>query len=520
MKRLLLILIGLSSALIGLGQTPTFNRDIAPIVYNHCTFCHRPGEIGPMALTNYAEVSTWANTIKYVTGEKIMPPWKADPEYNSFLGENFLTDDEISLIAQWVDGGTPEGDPADFTNPPTYPSGSALGTPDVVFSFTQSYKHTGNNQDGYRVFVLPTNFSEDKEVAAVELRPGNRKIVHHALISADTTGTGRANDAAEAGYGYNGFGGFGVQGAIDNLYPSYVPGQIPRFYPEGTGQIIPRGADMLIQMHYAPSPVDEWDSSSVNIFFVDRPLERQIDYRILLPLPGTITNPPFFIPANQVKTFHGVWQVPRDLSLISISPHMHLLGQSWEIMSIDPQGDTTNLISIPEWDFNWQGTYSFDRLIKVEQGSSIHAYATYDNTVNNPENPNNPPRFSTWGERTEDEMYFLPIAYVDYEPGDENIVLSDEEDRLFVGSNRLFDIYPNPAKEEIQARFKLSQSNRVGLGIYNVKGQLIKTIASDTPFGPGTHQMPVNTEGFVPGVYILKIQAKGFVDTQKFVIKP
>ncbi|MCB0644739.1 MAG: cytochrome c, partial [Phaeodactylibacter sp.] len=194
---------------------PTFNEDIAPIIYEHCTTCHRPGEIGPMPLASYSQVSNWASMIEYVTSTGYMPPWQADPEYSNFLYENYLTDAEIQLIADWVAAGSPEGDPNNTPTPPSFPSGSQLGTPDLVLPFAEAYEHYGGNEDEYRVFVLATGLTEDKDIAAIELRPGNTKIVHHALCTFDTTGTAFALDQEDPQYGYDGFGGFGIPGTFN-----------------------------------------------------------------------------------------------------------------------------------------------------------------------------------------------------------------------------------------------------------------------------------------------------------------
>jgi len=161
----------------------TYSKDIAPIIYNNCTSCHRPGEIGPMPLTNFEEVSSWSGMIEYVTAIKYMPPWKPNKEYSNFVGERGLTDSEIELIADWVAAGSPQGDPALEPPLPDFPDGSQLGTPDLILEMEEEYFIEGNNQDDYRVFVIPTGLTEDKEIAAVEFRPGNTNILPGFLPS-------------------------------------------------------------------------------------------------------------------------------------------------------------------------------------------------------------------------------------------------------------------------------------------------------------------------------------------------
>ena len=412
MKLFLSIVFSIFSVTV-FAQEITFSEHIAPIIFKNCSACHREGEIGPMALTNYEQVKNWAATIEFVTHSRYMPPWQADPDYSSFLGERSLSDDEIEMISDWVAQGTPEGNPDLIPEFPEFPTGSQVGEPDLVLTFEEAYEHFGGNEDEYRVFVFPTGLIEDTDIAAIELRPGNTNIVHHAIFTYDDSGKARKLDAEDDKYGYESFGGFGFDNVLGRILDGYVPGQKAVLSPEGTGFKLPAGADLVVQMHYAPIPYAESDSSTINIFFKREPVERYIEQNVMLPLPFTIGEA-YLIRPNEIKTFHGRWIIQEDISLISILPHMHLLGKQWEVYAVHPSGDTTNIIKIDDWDFNWQNTYHFDRFIPVEKGSVIHALATYDNTTNNPSNPSNPPRFMTWGEKTTDEMYFLPINYVRY----------------------------------------------------------------------------------------------------------
>lgn len=472
-----------------IGMTPasgqvTFNEHIAPLIFNNCTVCHREGEIGPMPLTNYAEVSAFANAIDIVVHEGTMPPWPPDRSFSRFVGERGLTDDQKELIKAWVDADMPEGDPALATDLPNYPEGSVLGEPDLTLTMANAYEITGNGRDEYRVFVLPTGLTEDKDLVAVEFRAGNAEIVHHALISLDDSGRAREIDARNQGEGYPSFGDFGDDlSALDGLaYPGWVPGATPRFFPPGTGLKLPAGSDILLQVHYAPWPSSASDQSSLNLFFADKPVERYIQARLMLPtdlvdsnneyyelnpLLGALAGPliaggineflgetitstdvrnlgqnatldtvfgdqvggtvagffQFDIPADRKRSFVGKWEISKDISLVGVWPHMHYLGTGWEIVLERPDGTSENLIRIGDWDFNWQGSYTFDRYIHAPKGSRILATAGYDNTSSNFANPNRPPEDVDWGQKTTDEMYFLPFSYVDYQPGDELISL-------------------------------------------------------------------------------------------------
>lgn len=464
------------------AEDVTFSEHIAPIIYNNCTICHREGEIGPMPLTNYLEVAAYAEIIAEVTAEGIMPPWPPDRSFSRFVGERGLTEQQIQQIADWAAAGHPEGDAASAPSLPDFPEGSVLGEPDLTLTVSEAYTITGDNRDEYRVFVLPTGLTEDKDLVAVEFRPGNPQIVHHALISLDTSGEARELDAQDAPAGYPSFGGFGVPAREGLAYPGWVPGATPRFFPAGTGLKLPAGADLLLQIHYAPWPIKESDQSSINLFFAEKPVERYINTRVMLPsdlvdaqddyyelspllglfagsviasgveefLGETITTAEikslagnatldtvfgdqlggtvagflaFDIPGSTAPEFRGKWEVKKDISLLNLWPHMHYLGNQWEIILQRPDGSVENLIRIADWEFNWQGSYTFSHFVKAPAGSRIFASARYDNTTANLANPNLPPKDVAWGEKTTDEMYFLPFSYVAYEEGDENISL-------------------------------------------------------------------------------------------------
>lgn len=502
-----------------------FSEHVAPIIYDNCTVCHRAGEIGPMPLTNYDEVKAWGSMIEYVTSIKYMPPWPADRDFSTFLGETALTEDQIQTIADWVADGMEQGDPALEPAPPTFPDGSQIGDPDLVLSFAESYVHEGDLTDQYQIIVLPTGLTEDKMIKSIEMRPGNTGIVHHALFAVDDTGQGQVMDAQTPEYGFPSFGDFGVPG-VTEFPQGYVPGAAPRKFHTGIGAPMPAGSDLLLQMHYAPIPTTESDSSTVNIFFADanEVIEREVKQEIMLPFFGTLTNGPFFIQAETIKTFHGVITIPEKITLMGIFPHAHLLGTDWEVVAISPSGDTTNLIRIPEYDFNWQRTYFFKQFQVLEAGTEVHAYATYDNTSDNPFNPNNPPIGVGWGLGTQDEMYYLPLVYVEYFPGDEDIVLSDdpvssaEELGLKFPSDKLYPVYPNPSDSEITIGFTLAQTEKVNLEIVNLNGQVMKTILSNDLRVAGPHQMRVQIGDLPSGMYLLNVRNDRISLAEKFFV--
>jgi hypothetical protein len=523
--RTLFLVFGLLATSLLHAQQVTFTKDIAPIIYNNCTQCHRPNEIGPFSMTSYNEVKPWAASIKYVTSIRYMPPWKADPHYSRFQGERVLTQTEIDLLAAWADNGAPYGIAAEEPPLPEFPEGSQIGTPDLVLSMAESFNHVGGNKDEYRVFVLPTGLTEDKQIATVELRPGNSRIVHHALFSYDNTGQAQALDAADPMYGYDGFGGFGIDGAMEKMLPGYVPGQKPLLYPEGVGQMLPAGADLLMQVHYGPRAFSEKDSSTVNIFFKEEPVIRQVQNFIFVPINPLITNGPFLIPPNTIKTFHCEVTTPFKVSLFAVWPHAHLLGQSYEVYAVSPTGDTSHLIRIPEWDFNWQGAYYFKKYIILEPGTKVHVYATYDNTVDNPSNPNNPPAWVTWGEKTTDEMLFLPISFVPYLPGDENIVFeeddvtSTQDPRLRFVNHYVAPVNPNPARDIAYIHFVLEKDDHISLRVLDMQGNVMATLATAEWMPEGSHARSVRMDAWPSGTYFVQMTGTNFMQSQK-VVKP
>jgi hypothetical protein len=361
------------------------------------------------------------------------------------------------------------------------------------------------------VFVIPSGLTSDKNISAVEMRPGNLKAVHHALMSWDTTGQAKQLDNATPEYGFINFGGFGVDGANNSQYPGYVPGQRARFFPEGVAQKMYKGSDFLVQVHYAPSPIEQKDSSSFNIFFSKKPVQRYVYNYIMLPYD--LVNGPFIIPKDKEKTFHGVFNVPYKVSVFAIWPHCHLLGKNWQVFAVHPNGDTTNMIKINDWDFKWQGAYLFPKYQILEPGTKVHAFCTYDNTANNPLNPNNPPKAVSWGEKTSDEMFYLPFSFVLYQQGDENVVFSNDlsavnEPNLIEIKNKLFPVFPNPASNTITVAYRLLLNTNIEIIIYDLSGRMVKQVLNKQNHVPGEYSFTFDIKDIKEGQYILELKTK------------
>jgi peroxiredoxin/mono/diheme cytochrome c family protein len=383
----------------------TYHRDVAPILQERCQTCHRPGQVGPFSLTSYADAKSWATEIKEFTGNRQMPPWKAEPGHGEFQDVRRMDEREIRTIAEWVDAGAPEGNPKDAPPAKEWADGWMLGKPDLVLSMPAEYHVAATGSDDFRCFVLPTNLQEDRDVIAVEVRPGNPRVVHHVLNFVDTTGQGRKLDEKDPLPGYNsGPGGIGFlpSGAIGG----WAPGNMPRFMPPGMGRRLPRNSDLVIQMHYHKTGKPETDRTTIGIYFAKEPVKHQVH---TFPL----TNLRIDIPPGEPR--HPVTQsvkLPWDATAISITPHMHLLGKEMKVTATLPDGTVKPMVWIKDWDYRWQDTYIYKEPVHLPRGTQLDLVAYYDNSSANPLNPNNPPRRVTFGEETTDEMCFAFIEYV------------------------------------------------------------------------------------------------------------
>ena len=387
-----------------MAQTaPTFDKDIAPIVFKNCAVCHRPGEVAPFSLLTYHDVSKRAKQIGRVTGEGIMPPWKAEAGFGEFSNDRHLTTQEIAIIQQWVESGAAEGDAADLPAMPKFPEGWTLGKPDVILEPDEDYTLAAEGGDLYRCFVIPTKLTEDHYIRAIVVRPGNRKVVHHVIVHFDTTGRARELDAADPGPGYTSFGGVGFRSS--GMIGGWAPGNYPSFLPDGIGRFLPKDADLVVQVHYHRSGKVETDRTKVALYFT----KGQVDKRIrAFPLAKLALR----IPAGDSNyVVHASMPVRFDATVYRVTPHMHLLGRDMKVTATLPDGTLIPLVHVQNWDFNWQTGYDFKTPLHLPAGSRVDLEARFDNSSGNPLNPNNPPRVVTWGEQTTDEMCIVFLGF-------------------------------------------------------------------------------------------------------------
>jgi hypothetical protein len=457
-RTLLLGLIGVAAS-----AAPTFNKDIAPILYENCATCHRPGEVAPFSLLTYQDAAKRASLIATVTKKRYMPPWKPVPGYGDFDHVRRLTDNGIAQIEEWAAAGAPEGDAADKPAVPAFPTGWQAGEPDQVLKMSAPYTVRADGPDQFRCFVLPMNLDRESYVSGAEFRAGNPRVVHHALIFLDTTGTARKLAGASGGYPC--FGGPGFAGA--GLLVGWAPGYTPLPAEPALSQPVRPGTDVVIQVHYHPSGKAEQDQSSIGLKFSGPPTKG----RALL----LVMNRYLDIPAGESHyVVKASVTVPQDAELWSITPHAHYLATEMKVDARLPDGSVTPLIRIKDWDFNWQGQYRYKQPIKLPKGTKIELEYVYDNSAANPHNPSRPPVRVRFGEQTKDEMALAFLGLVlpspaDVQPFQRSVVLQYVEDfvRLTDNLNDLPEEIP-PAMAS-RLRLALAVFDRDGDGKLNAE---------------------------------------------------
>jgi hypothetical protein len=426
MRRLALGMIVVSAAV---AASPTFTKDVAPILYRNCVSCHRPGEIAPMSLLDYKSARPWAKSIRGAVITRKMPPWFADPKYGHFSNDSRLSDRDIGIIRAWVDGGAIEGDPKDLPPQPYFAEGWTLGKPDVVIDIGKDFQVPEGN-DRYEYFTVATNFTEGKWVRAAQILPGNRQVVHHAHVylldeAGIPQGSSRVppeimqvtdglslvrDDAPVVNDACADTAGLPIlQGFSEGSFTAFLPGRQPDVFGENTAKWIPAGAKLRFQIHYAKVSKTQTDRTSVGLYLTSsapaRPLHR-LDLR----------NHFFRIPAGAPS--HPVtrcYDFEADKQLVSITPHMHFRGKDARYELVRPDGRREVLLSVPTYSFEWQLNYRFNEPVYVEKGSRLIVTFHYDNSRNNPANPD-AARVVRWGDRTEDEMMTSWIEYLDAPP--------------------------------------------------------------------------------------------------------
>jgi mono/diheme cytochrome c family protein len=412
----------------------TFYKDIAPILFRHCSTCHRPGQAAPFALIDYAEARKHAKDIVTVTHERRMPPWLPEPGFPKFANERRLSDQEIDTLQRWHAAGTPPGNPADSPPRPQWKEGWQLGPPDLIVRMPRSYELTPDGPDLYRNFVVPIPLRTNRYVRAVEFRPDNARIVHHTFIKVDRSGESRKLEGQD---GVPGFAYMMTPSAAqipEGHFLGWTPGQVVMVEPEELAWHLEPGTDLVLQMHLRRSGKTETLQPEVGLYFTDRAPTKS-PFKLLLTSRAIDIGP-----GNTNYLVTDQCRLAADVDLLAILPHAHYLGREVEGIAVLPDGSEQPLLRIRNWDFNWQSDYRYAQPLFLPKGTLISARFRYDNSEGNPANANHPPRRVTYGPQSSDEMCELWLQVLPRKREDTAALASESQARMlrvFQGQNEL-----------------------------------------------------------------------------------
>lgn len=392
----------------GVPANVTFAEHVAPILYQNCTRCHRPGEAAPFALMNYDDARKRAKQIAEVTGTRFMPPWHAEVGHVEFANERRLTADQIAVLEAWHQQGAKEGDPAKAPALPKFPEGWQLGKPDLVLAMPEPFEVAAEGRDIYWNFVLPLNLPEDKYVRAIEFRPKARAVVHHALFYLDASGDARKFDSRDPKPGYNGMNRSNRQ---FELLGGWAVGGEALMLPSDLAYHFPTNSDLVLQTHFHPNGKIESETSTVGLYLADKPPTRKFTTIQLPPAFGRLSG--MEIPAGATNyTVRDSFVTPVDLEAFAVTPHAHYLGKTFHLTATVPGGKKQTLLKISDWDFNWQEDCAFKQRLPLPKGTVLESTITYDNSATNPRNPTNPPKKVKWGPTSTDEMAAITLNVI------------------------------------------------------------------------------------------------------------
>ena len=413
----------------------TFNKDIAPVLFQHCATCHRPGESGPFPLLSYKDAKSHARQIVAVTQSRFMPPWLPDPSEFKFADEFRLSDAQITTIAHWVEQGAVEGAPSDLPPTPKFAEGWQMGTPDLVIKAEKPYQLPASGTDQYWNFIFRTPVNRTRWLKAIEIRPGDKRVVHHANVLVDRTQSARAQESSPGA----GFGGMEIKIESEAFDPDshflfWKPGTAPYTEPDGMALRLDAGTDLVLNIHLQPSGKAEWIQPSLGLYFTEQPATR---FPMLLQLEN---DRKLDIPPGE-KNFlvTDEFTLPEDVQLLAIYPHAHYVGKDLQAFATFPDGTQKSLIHIPSWDLNWQAVFRYQTPVELPAGTVISMRYRYDNSDENIRNPNVPPKRVVGGNRASDEMAHLWLQVLPHsnpgETGDPRRILQEAMARHNVDKN-------------------------------------------------------------------------------------
>lgn len=519
MKKNLLFL-GLLLSIKGYLTSQTTYKDVAGIFYKRCTSCHHAGA-NHYPFMNYAQTSIMATSILNDLNTGKMPPWNADTAYTRFQHERIITAGEKQKILDWIAEGVIKGDTTQAPIAPTYPYQYELvGTPDLILSIG-SFTSGASFSDKYYCFSIPSGLTQDRILRAFEIVPGNKAIVHHAVITADTNGLYSSDLSGNC---FNIPGNLGIGTYAPGSHATIFPGQAP----VKAGMVIKAGSKIILQMHYPAGSAGQIDSTKIRMFFY--PQGTTGIRRIFSETP--LQNWYMPIAANSTISYTATSTLPYAWSAYAVMPHSHLLCTTMLNYAVNPGIDTIPLVKIKKWNFEWQDYYFFNKLVKIPAGYKLYTKHTFDNTTANPNNPNNPPINVNAGLGTKDEMLFDGMMYMFYQPGDELIDITsiiNSDPLLGVKENKTNSsfinaiAFPNPFNNSVTIRYLLNQTSNVSVEITDLLGRKICSydLGKETE---GSHDWiwdgkDLKGNKTSTGIYFYKLKANEFSFESKIIKK-
>jgi len=394
---------------MGNSMGVTFTKDVTPILQKNCQSCHRPGEAGPFPMLTYEDVRPWTGAIKLAVQQKVMPPWYADPQYGHFSNSRALTDQEIKTIVAWVTAGSPKGDPKDMPPPLSFTAGWGIPKPDVVFELPKAFPVPESGMVEYQYAIVPTGFTKDTWVQAAEVRPTKRAVVHHIIAYVREPGSNYFKDQKPGVF-------FEAPPPKDekvdtSALPSdflvgYAPGQPAEILQPGQGKLIKAGSDIVFEVHYTPNGTPVMDRTKLGLALAKEVPKDRV--QTLSAVNGTFKIPP----GDPNYRVDASFEVAKQVTLAGLHPHMHTRGKDFEYRLVFPNGETRTVLRVPAYNWHWQLWYNLEEPIVLPQGTKIECTAHFDNSPNNPENPD-PTKTVRWGQQNWDEMMvgFFNLVY-------------------------------------------------------------------------------------------------------------
>lgn len=430
-------------------EVPTFTRDVAPIVFARCAPCHRPGEVAPFSLLSFADVKKRSATIREVVEDRFMPPWHPVEGFGTFRNSLRLSDAQVQTIVRWVEGGMPEGQKDDLPPLPKFVEGWQLGEPDLVVQMPAGFDVPASGRDIYRNFVVPLELQDDVYVTAIEVRPSARAVLHHVLFFLDDTGEARKQDGENGKPGYN-----GMRLQRQQSIGGWAVGGMPEHLPSGLAIKLPKGNDLVLQSHFHPSGKKATEQTTIGLYLSKEPPKRTI-------VP--IQLPPFFgiaagldIPAGE-KAFRlrDSFTLPCDVEAVTVGGHAHMLLRTLTMQAEVENNEPIPLLRIDDWDFDWQNRYTFRELVSLPKGAELTAELVYDNSKDNDNNPNKPPKRVRWGRESTDEMGSITLMVVCKDEAELPVLQAAL--RAHIGKGTVSRV-----SDQIDARFAEFDTNRDG----------------------------------------------------------